>query len=166
MGKFQGVRRISLIVSFFLIITFALLIHADFAGAGGLGRIGPNQDFETITLLAKQEHQLDTTQSTAFGIHGIRVVSFKNKELIASLVPKTPSYGTPGFWILMAFSYESNSIHSDYAFGLTSNETNYPAIVNLDPGLGLAIAAGIVYLSSPSAEDPFQFIIEVKTTPD
>jgi len=165
MGKFQGVRGISLTVSFSLIITFALLIHADFAGAGGVGRIGPNQGFDTTTLLAKQGFEFDLTQSTAFGTHGISVLSLENKELKTTLVPKPPSYGTPGYWMLMVFSYESKSIHTDFAFGLTSNEASYPAIVDLNPGIGVAIAVGIVSLSSPSAEDPFQFVISLETKP-
>jgi hypothetical protein len=165
MGKFQGVRRISLTVSFSLIITFALLIHADFAGAGGLGRIGPNQGFDTTTLLPKAVFQFDLTQSTAFGTHGIRVVSLKNKELKTTLVPKPSSFGTPGWWILMTFSYESNSFHSDFAFGLTSNEASYPTVVDLAPGIGVAISIGIVSLAAPPAEDPFQFTIALESIP-
>ena len=165
MGKVQGVRGISLTVSFSLIITFALLIHADFAGAGGVGRIGPNQGFDTTTLLAKQGFEFDLTQSTAFGTHGIRVLSLKNKELKTTLTPKPPSHGTPGWWILMTFSYDSNSFHSDYAFGLTSNESSYPTVVELNPGIGVTISIGIVSLVSPSAEDPFQFTIALESIP-
>jgi hypothetical protein len=165
MGKVQGVRGISLTVSFSLIITFALLIHADFAGAGGLGRIGPNQGFDTTTLLPKAQFQFDLTQSTAFGTHPISVVSLKNKELKTTLTPKPPSYGTPGWWILMTFSYDSNSFHSDFAFGLTSNEGGYPTVVDLNPGIGVAITFGIVSLASPPAEDPFQFTIALESIP-
>jgi len=165
MGKFQGVRGISLTVIFSLIITFALLIHADFAGAGGLGRIGPNQGIDTTTLLPKATFEFDLTQSTAFGTHPIRVVSLKNKELKTTLSPKPPSYGTPGWWILMTFSYESNSFHSDYAFGLTSNELGYPTVVDLAPAIGVTISIGIVSLVSPSAEDPFQFTIALESIP-
>ncbi len=165
MGKVQGVRRISLTVSFSLIITFALLIHADFAGAGGLERIGPNQGFDTTTLLPKATFEFDLTQSTAFGTHGIRVLSLKNKELKTTLSPKPSSYGTPGWWILMTFSYESNSFHSDFSFGLTSNESSYPTVVELNPGIGVTISIGIVSLVSPSAEDPFQFTIALESIP-
>ena len=125
MDKFQGMRIIYLTVGLSLIITFALLIHADFAGAGGLGKIGPNQGFETAILLKAQSYILSTTQSTAFGIHGVNILSAFNERLESTLEIDKGSL-QPGTYLVLLWGVGGGiggvggSGGTDMHFGLTS----------------------------------------------
>ena len=125
MSKFQGMRKISLTVSLSLIITFALLIHADFAGAGGLGKIGPNQGFDTAVLLFSQSYVLSTTQPTAFGIHGVNVLSLGNEGIDATLDIEKRTL-QPGTWLVLLWGVGGGiggvggAGGTDMHFGLTS----------------------------------------------
>ncbi|MCK5185743.1 MAG: hypothetical protein KAR43_01340, partial [Deltaproteobacteria bacterium] len=73
MNKFQGLQRITQLVSFSLITTFVLLMHVDFARGEGLG-IGPNQAPDVVTLFAGQGADFDTTTTSQTGVHSVRVV--------------------------------------------------------------------------------------------
>ena len=167
MSKFQGMRRISLTVSFSLIIIFALLIYADFAGAGGLGKIGPNQGFESCILLPSQSYHLSTTQSTAFGIHGINILSVLN-EGIDSVFEIDRNTMQPGTWVLMLWGVGGGIGGvggvggADIQYGLTSAFGGRKTSINVG-SYAYGITLLIINLTSPSGENPLKFKIKVET---
>ena len=167
MSKFQGMRRISLTVSFSLTITFALLIYADFAGAGGLGKIGPNQGFESCVLLPSQSYHLSTTQTTAFGIHGVNILSVLNEGIDAVLEIDRRTI-QPGTWVLMLWGVGGGiggvggAGGSDVRFGLTSAYGGRKTSIKVG-SYAYGIALVIINLTSPSEENPLEFKIKVET---
>jgi hypothetical protein len=167
MSKFQGMRKISLTVSLSLIITCALLIHADFAGAGGLGKIGPNQGFETAILLRSQSYILSTTQATAFGIHGVNILSAFNERLEATLEIDKGSL-QPGTWLVLLWGVGGGiggvggAGGTDMHFGLTS-ASGMPKAKVFVGTYAFGIALVIINLTSPSEENPLQFQLKIET---
>ena len=162
MGKFQGVRRISLSVCF-LIITFALSIHMNCAEAGG---IGPNQGFDSVTVLANQKATVDITQIGPFGMHTVGFLSVGNLDINVNFeVGKRQN--AEGLWYLILFGPGGHdaSTRSLYATtGLVSVDKGKSAKVNIDNWC-LGFATGGVLLFSPvSAADPFKYTISVIST--
>ena len=167
MSKFQGMRRISLTVSLSLIITFALLIHADFAGAGGLGKIGPNQGFDTAVLLFSQSYVLSTTQPTAFGIHGVNVFSLGNEGIDATLDIEKRTL-QPGTWLLLLWGAGGSvggggEANADLKYGLTSATGGIRAKIKVGGLSAFARALLIINLTSPSEENPLEFQLKIET---
>ncbi|MBW2184662.1 MAG: hypothetical protein JRF49_12475 [Deltaproteobacteria bacterium] len=176
MNKFQGVQRITQLVSFSLITTFVLLMHVNFARGEGLG-IGPNQEgFDQVTLFASQGADFDTTTTSPFSSHSVMVVSYFNRILKASLEPRTE--GGTGFWWIMVFGTGGDSFVRKYSETPRVFQFTYGAIwpnlkytkksdawCDIDPVSALALAIGGVYLSSPvSAEEPFAYRVKIATT--
>ncbi len=176
MNKFQGVQRITQLVSFSLITTFVLLMHVNFARCEGLG-IGPNQEgFNQVTLFASQGADFDTTTTSPFSSHSVRVVTYFNRILKASLEPRTE--GGIGLWWIMVFGTGGESFvrrdsatprQFDFAYGAIWPDLKFTkksdAWCDIDPVFSLALAIGGVYLSSPvSADEPFAYRIKIDTT--
>ena len=176
MNKFQGLQRITQLVSFSLITTFVLLMHVNFARGEGLG-IGPNQEgYDQVSFLAGQGADFDTTTTSPFSSHSVRVVTHFNRILKASLEPRTE--GGTGFWWIMVFGtggtsfyrkYSATPRQFDFAYGAIWPDLKYAkkadAWCDIDPVFSLALAIGGVYLSSPvSADEPFAFRVKIDTT--
>jgi hypothetical protein len=176
MNKFQGVQRITQLVSFSLITTFVLLMHVNFARGEGLG-IGPNQEgFDQVTLFASQGADFDTTTASPSGSHSVRVVSYFNRILKASLEPRTD--GGTGLWWIMVFGTGGTSFvrkssetprQFDFAFGLILPGLKFTkkadAWCDINPVSAFALAIGGVYLTSPvSVDEPFAYRIKIDTT--
>ena len=176
MNKFQGVQRITQLVSFSLITTFVLLMHVNFARGEGLG-IGPNQEgYDQVTLFASQGADFDTTTTSPSGSHSVRVVSYFNRILKATLQPRSDD-GT-GLWWIMVFGtggedftrkYSEAPRSFDFAYGAIWPDLKFTkksdAWCDIDPVFSLALAIGGVYLSSPvSADEPFAYRIKIDTT--
>jgi len=159
MRKFQGLRTTSLLVSF-AIITFALLIQVNFAGAED---IAPTQGFDAVTLLGGQKAEVDTTQTGPFSIHTVGIVSLNNKKMKASFNVGR-NQDALGFWSLLLFG--SPSGHGvrdrDISIGLTSADSGHGTIVNTE-STAFCFAVGTSILISPvSAADPFQYSIALE----
>ena len=176
MNKFQGLQRITQLVSFSLITTFVLLMQVNFARGEGLG-IGPNQGgYDQVTLLAGQVADFDTTTTSPSSSHSVRVVSHFNRILKASLEPRTE--GGIGFWWIMVFGTGGESFYRKYSatprvfqftFGAIWPDLKYTkksdAWCDINPVSAFALAIGGVYLSSPvSAEEPFAYRVKIATT--
>ena len=160
MGKFQGVRKISLAVSFFLIITFALLININFAGAGGLGSIGANQGMDRVVLFKDQTRSYTTSQIIPYGTRNIFFISIGNTALAAELRDITDT--ATGFWWVSAIAAGgAGESFFDLRFGVIPHEGKQPQITlgQISPG----IVSGGLYITSPvSAEEPVDYTIKVK----
>ena len=162
MGKFQGVGRASSWV-LFSIITFVLLILVNFAAAGG---IGPNQGFDTVTVLAGQEAKVNTTQTTPFGMHTVIFFSVGN-IIINSSFQVGGNQNAEGLWYLMLFGpggHDASTRSLDATTGIVSVDKGRQIKVNVD-NWSLGFATGGVLLFSPvSSADPFTYTISVKGT--
>lgn len=179
MNKLQGLKRTTQLVSFSLITTFVLLMHVNFARGEGLG-IGPNQGYDQVTLFAGQDAQFETTTASQSGSHSVRVVSYFNRILKASIEPlKAEETGDgTGVWWVMVFGtggdhfvrkYSDAPRWFDYAIGVIWPGMKYTkhadAWCDIDPVFSLALAIGGVYLTSPvSVEEPFSYKIKIDTT--
>ena len=161
MGKFQGVRKISLAVSFFLIITFVLLININFAGAGGLGSIGANQGFDSVVLFKDQSRTFTTTQSTPSGASNIVFLSIGN-EVVSGELRNITSTATGVWWVNVAALGGAGAVGSwsDFKFGLIPF-SGLLAQVTAGP-MSPGIVLGGLYITSPvSAEEPVSYSIKV-----
>jgi hypothetical protein len=176
MNKFQGLQRITQLVSFSLITTFVFLMHVNFARGEGLG-IGPNQEgYDQVTLFASQGADFDTTTTSPSGSHSVRVVSYFNRILKATLQPRSDD-GT-GLWWIMVFGtggedftrkYSEAPRSIDFAMGVIWPGLNFAKSANawcdINPVTAFALAIGGVYLTSPvSADEPFAFRVKIDTT--
>ena len=126
MNKFKRAKMKFLLVSS-LIAASTLLMHVDFARAGGQGGIDPNQAMETVTLLSGQNFTFSTTQTTQFGSHSVRVVSMLNRQLTATIIPQsTEASGI--WWIILIGTGKMNLI--DIGFGLISLSISFFSLLN------------------------------------
>ncbi len=159
MGKFQGVRKISLAVSFFLIITFFLLININFAGAGGLGSIGANQGFDSVVLFKDQSRTFTTTQSTPSGASNIFFLSIGN-EVVSGELRNITSTATGVWWVSSIATWGAGTSWFDLKFGLIPF-SGLLAQVTAGP-MSPGIVLGGLYITSPvSAEEPVSYSIKV-----
>jgi Neuraminidase (sialidase) len=162
MSKFQRAKRTSLFVSLSLIITFALLIHVNFARAEDVEGISPNLGFDVVTLLGGQNASFSTSQTTPFDMYSVGVLSFFNKSLKAEFTSITA--GESGLWWMTIMGTGGRNWF-DYSFGLVFPK-GYPAAeIDIGTEASIAIATGgIILFSDVSAEDPINYTIKVTGT--
>jgi len=162
MGKFQGVRRISLSVCF-LIITFALSIHMNCAEAGG---IGPNQGFDSVTVLANQKATVDITQIGPFGMHTVGFLSVGNLDINVNFeVGKRQN--AEGLWYVILIGpggHDASTRSLDAVWGLVSMERGNKATVNTDNWCLGFTTGGALLFSPVSAANPFKYSLIIKGT--
>jgi hypothetical protein len=159
MGKFQGVRKISLAVSFFLIITFVFLININFAGAGGLGSIGGNQGLDSVVLFKDQSRTFTTTQTTPYGIKNIFFLSIGN-EVISGELRNVTSTATGTWWVSSMASWGAGSQWFDLKFGLIPFSGLLSQVTAGQISYGM-VSGGLFITSPVSAEEPVSYSIKV-----
>ena len=161
MSKFQGLGRVSSLV-IFSIITFVLLIHVNFAAAGG---IGPNQGFDTVTVLAGQKATVDVTQIGPFSMHTVVFFSVGNK-IVKGVFKFSSNQNALGLWYLILFGpggHDASTRSLDATSGLLASESGAKAAVNVDNWC-LGFATGGALLFSPaSAANPFKYSLIIES---
>jgi hypothetical protein len=159
MGKSQGVRKISLAVSFFLIITFALLININFAGAGGLGSIGANQGFDSVVLFKDQSRTFTTTQTTPYGTQNIFFLSLGN-EVISGELRNITSTATGVWWVSSIATWGAGTSWFDLKFGIIPFSGLLSQVTAGEMSYGM-VSGGLFITSPVSAGEPVSYSIKV-----
>jgi hypothetical protein len=162
MSKFQGVGRASSLVIFSL-ITFVLLIHVNFAAAGD---IGTNQGFDTVTVLAGQSAEVDTTQIIPFGMHTVVFFSVGN-QIVKGGFEIGRNQNAVGLWYLILFGpggHDASTRSLDVASGLIAAESGAKAEANIDNWCLGFVTGGALLFSPVSAANPFKYTISVTGT--
>ena len=162
MGKFPGVRRVSLLARF-SIITFALLLQVNFAAAGS---IGPNQGFDFVMLFPKQTINVDITQAAPFGIHTVGVLSFYNLKMRALCLTFPPTQNAQGLWFIMLSNFAYTPTDREFSYGSVSKDEGHGLEVKTNPKIGLSYTMSGAILTSPvSAESPYKYRISFEGVP-
>jgi len=148
MRKFKGVKRTSLFVSLFLIITFAFLINADLTRA---------QTFDTMLLLQGQGASSGTSSTQPASFHTIWITDVGNVTLSATI--SGPSSGSGIAWVMIFGTGGKN--WGDIAFGPLPN-SGIKALIDIGGGVSFATVIGGVILSSEvSAEAPARYSFSI-----
>lgn len=122
----------------------------------------PSQGLDIVTLLAGQDINSETSQTTSSGIHSVGIISIGNKSLTAKLTVTTKDV-TGYWWILLIGTSSSNGI--GFGYGLTYPSGGLTAVVNLDLWIGFGIViGGVNTFSSVSAAEPIKYKINVAGT--
>ena len=162
MSKFQGLGRASSLV-IFSIITLVLLIHVNFAAAGG---IGPNQGFDTVTVLAGQKATVDVTQIGPFSMHTVVFFSVGNQKA-KGIFKMGGNQNAVGLWYLILFGpggHDASTRSLDATSGLLAAESGAKAEVNIDNWC-LGFVTGGAFLFSPaSPANPFKYSLIIEST--
>ena len=155
MGKYPGVRRRFLSVSFSLMITLGLLTCVNSAGAGS---IGPNQGFDLAILLGDQNKEYTTTQTAPFGTHSVFFIALDGVSVYGEIGDFTPT--ATGVWTLTSLITKGRW-WIDFQFGLIPWEGK-DTQVDYYSQIGLGVVIASTYVTSPvSPENPFSYSIKV-----
>jgi len=168
MRKNQRSRKTLLSMSLSLIITFALLIHVNFAKAEEVGAIGPKLGIDFTTLIAGQSATIGVTQTLPFDFQIIGIVSLYNKALTASISgDMTGPDGISGLWFI-SLTGTGGKYGTDIAIGSAPYGSGQQAIIDVDTFLsfGLVIAGSVLITSGSDviAETPVTYKIKIQGT--
>ena len=182
MGKIKRVRKTFLSMSLSLIITFALLIHVNFAKAEEVGGISPNQmeEINCFCVVGGQTASKTFTISTPFDFQRIYYISYFNRVLEASLAsdmkgpfeecqPPTISLPLPitccGQWGITLLG-TGGTYPLSFAIGCAPWESGMKAQIDVNPIFSIGLI--LVYVNLPnvpvSAEDPVTYTIELSSS--
>ena len=169
MRKIQRARKTFLSMSLSLIITFALLIHVNYAKAEEVGAISPNQlGIDSVILIGGQSATITVSQPLPFDLQIIGIVSIYNKVLTASFSSDmTGPDGIGGLWFISLWG-TGGKYGIDFAIGAAPLAGGMSADVDVDPFLSFGLViAGTTLISPPAdviAADPATYKIRIQGT--
>jgi hypothetical protein len=153
---FKKVRRNSLFMSLVLIVTFALLISLNPAGAEDI-----DQDFtfgpvSFVPLLKGQNYTINVTAAGTFGFHTVIVASYGNSTSKITIGGMRDGFG---FWTTSIIGTGGRNW-----FDITTGFWPYSgngAQVDVNDNISFAIGTATYFINDPGAGFPLAYTLKV-----